>query len=78
MILIGCIILFIIGSCLEASGRDWERSERRARQEHRELMAKLEERSLSLPKKEHREHRRYARDKYGNELGEEFIEELER
>ena len=78
MILLGCIILFIIGSFIEASGRDWERSERRAEQEHRELIAKLEEKSLSLPKKEHREHRRYARDRYGNELGEEFIEELER
>ena len=76
-LLIG-IILFIIGSCIETSGRDWERSERRAREEHRELMAKLEEKNLSLPKREHREHRRYARDQYGNELGEEFIEELER
>lgn len=38
MIILLCIILWIIGDILIASGSDWERSERNKERRHRELM----------------------------------------
>lgn len=38
MVIMFCILLWVIGDCLIASGRDWETSEYEAERRHQELM----------------------------------------
>lgn len=38
MVLMFAILLWIIGECISASGKDWEASERNAERRHKELM----------------------------------------
>lgn len=68
------IIIFIIGCCLSSSEDNAYKREK----EHKELMRALSEsRRDETPVKQRRTQRRIAKDKYGNVLAEEIIEETE-
>ena len=66
-----CILLWVIGDWMQASGRDWEESEREADRRHRELM---ETKKNSGKKKVTR---RVMRDVDGRYAAEEIEEEWE-
>lgn len=65
MILGLCLILYIIGCCLEASGRDWEESERNEERRHNELMESQRKRKTIT-------RRRVLRDEKGRFIAEEL------
>lgn len=66
MILVIGIFLFVIGCALEASGKDWEQSERNKERRHRELMAtKKNQKKVT--------HRRMMRDEHGRFMAEEIV-----
>lgn len=65
MILCLCIIIYIIGCCLEASGSDWEQSERNKERRHRELMEAQRKRKKVT-------RRRVIRDENGRFIAEEI------
>ena len=68
------IIVFIIGCCLSSS----EDNSYKREQEHKELMRALSEsRQDEAPVRHRRTHRRMAKDKEGNMIAEEIIEETE-
>ena len=75
------IIIFIIGCCLSSYEDVSYTSQKRAEARHRELMRVLDEcnrereRELA-PKEERRARRRIAKDKDGNVLAEEIVEEI--
>lgn len=69
MILCLCIIIYIIGCCLEASGSDWEQAERNKERRHRELMEAQRKRK-SKSKRVTR--RRIIRDENGRFIAEEI------
>ena len=65
MVLCLCIIVFIIGCCMEASGKDWERSERNKERRHQELMeAQRKHKTITR--------RRVLRDEKGRFVAEEM------
>lgn len=68
MILCLCIIVFIIGCCMEASGKDWERSERNKERRHQELM-RAQKRRKTITR------RRVLRDERGRFVAEEMTVE---
>ena len=70
MILCLCIIIFIIGCCMEASGKDWERSERNKERRHQELMEAQKKRKTAT-------RRRVLRDEHGRFIAEEVTIEGE-
>lgn len=65
MILCLCLILYIIGCCLEASGSDWEQAERNKERRHRELMEAQRKRKTMT-------RRRVLRDEKGRLIAEEI------
>jgi hypothetical protein len=77
MILALGIILFIIGCCVSSYEDNAYESQIRADRRHKELMRALVESKEIAPKKAKRTQRRIAKDKEGNLLAEEIIEEIE-
>ena len=65
MIILLCLIIYIIGCCLEASAEDWERSERNKERRHRELMEAQKKRKTVT-------RRRILRDEKGRFIAEEI------
>lgn len=63
-----CIILFVIGCWLEATGKDWETSERNKERRHRELMEAQKKRKKSTRK-------RVLRDEHGRFMSEKITVE---
>ena len=59
-----CILLFVIGCCLESAGKDWERSERNKERRHQELM-RAQKRRKTVTR------RRVLRDERGRFVAEE-------
>lgn len=78
MILALGIILFIIGCCVSSFEDNAYEAQIRADKRHRELMTALSESKEVAPRKTKRTQRRIAKDKEGNLLAEEIIEEIER
>lgn len=72
------IILFVIGCCLSSYEDSSYNAQVRAERRHRELMKALAETKDVAPRKAKRTQRRIAKDKEGNVLAEEIIEEIER
>ena len=68
MFLCLCIIVFIIGCCLESAGKDWERSERNKERRHQELM-RAQKRRKTITR------RRVLRDEHGRFVAEEMTVE---
>lgn len=66
MLVMLCIILFVIGSALTASGKDWEQSERNKERRHKELMEAQRKRKTIT-------RRRVLRDERGRFIAEEVI-----
>ena len=78
MVLALGIIIFIIGCCLSSYEDNTYNAQRREEQRHKELMRVLNEQRNSAPPAPRRTkvvRRRIAKDKEGNVLGEEIIEE---
>ena len=78
MVLALGIIIFIIGCCLSSYEDNTYNAQRREEQRHKELMRVLNEQRNSVPPAPRRTkvvRRRIAKDKEGNVLGEEIIEE---
>lgn len=71
------IVMFIVGCCLSSYEDNAYESQIRADRRHRELMRALSESREVAPKKAKRTQRRIAKDKEGNVLAEEIIEEIE-
>ena len=71
------LIIFVIGCCLSTYEDSSYRAQRNAEQRHKELMKVLSESNEVVPKRTKRTQRRLARDKEGNMLAEEIIEEVE-
>ena len=71
------IILFIVGCCVSSYEDNAYESQIRADKRHRELMRVLSESKEVAPRKTKRTQRRIAKDKEGNVLAEEIIEEVE-
>ena len=71
------IIIFVIGCCVSSYEDNAYESQIRADRRHRELMKALSESREVAPKKAKRTQRRIAKDKEGNVLAEEIIEEIE-
>ena len=65
-----CILLFVIGCCLESAGKDWERSERNKERRHKELMEAQKKRKTAT-------RRRVLRDEHGIFIAEEVTIEGE-
>lgn len=78
MILALGIIIFIIGCCVSSYEDNAYEAQIRADRRHRELMRALSESKEVAPRKTKRTQRRIAKDKEGNVLAEEIIEEVER
>ena len=72
------ILIFIIGCCLSTYEDTSYNAQARAEKRHLEIMKALENKEDLTPKKEKRTQRRLAKDKEGNLLAEEIIEEVER
>ena len=70
MIIALCIIIFIIGDCMVASGKDWETSERNKERRHQELMEAQRRRKTVT-------RRRVLRDERGRFIAEEVTVEGE-
>ena len=70
MFLCLCIIVFIIGCCLEYAGKDWERSERNKERRHKELM-EAQKKCKTVTR------RRVLRDEHGRFMAEEVTIEGE-
>lgn len=71
------IIMFIVGCCVSSYEDNAYEAQIRADRRHRELMKALSESREVAPKKAKRTQRRIAKDKEGNVLAEEIIEEIE-
>lgn len=71
------IIIFVIGCCLSSFEGSSYNAQVNAEKRHKELMEALSESREVSPKKAKRTQRRIAKDKYGNVLAEEIIEETE-
>ena len=71
------LIIFVIGCCLSTYEDSSYKAQRNAEQRHKELMKVLSESNEVVPKRTKRTQRRLARDKEGNMLAEEIIEEVE-
>lgn len=71
------LIIFVIGCCLSTYEDSSYRAQRNAEQRHKELMKVLSESDTVVPKRTKRTQRRLAKDKEGNMLAEEIIEEVE-
>ena len=71
------LIIFVIGCCLSTYEDSSYRAQRNAEQRHKELMKVLSESNEIVPKRTKRTQRRLAKDKEGNMLAEEIIEEVE-
>ena len=69
-IIMFCIILWVIGDWMIASGKDWETSEREAERRHRELMESKRNGGKKVT-------RRVMRDVDGRYAAEEIEEEWE-
>lgn len=72
------IILFIIGCCMSSYEDNAYNAQRREEQRHKELMRVLDENRNAAPPAPRRRkvvRRRIAKDKEGNVIGEEIIEE---
>ena len=78
MILALGIIIFVIGCCLSSFEDSSYKSQISAQRRHDELMKALSEARDTEPRKAKRTQRRIAKDKEGNILAEEIIEEIER
>ena len=78
MILALGIILFIIGCCVSSYEDNAYEAQIREDRKHKELMRALAESKEVAPRKSKRTQRRIAKDKEGNLLAEEIIEEIER
>lgn len=76
MLIVG-VIIFILGCCLSTYEDTSYNAQRNAEKRHRELMKVLSEPSEVVPKRTKRTQRRIAKDKEGNMLAEEIIEEVE-
>lgn len=79
MVLALAIIIFVIGCCLESTGRDWEISERNNERRHRELL-EAQLRQLELTESQNRKkttvsRRRILRDEKGRFMAEEVTVE---
>ena len=72
------ILIFIIGCCLSTYEDTSYNAKVNAEKRHWEIMKALENKEELAPKKEKRTQRRLAKDKEGNLLAEEIIEEVER
>ena len=77
MVLALGIIIFIIGCCLSSYEENTYNAQRREEQRHKELMRILSENrnNISAPRRTKQVRRRFVKDKDGNILGEEIIEE---
>ena len=79
MVLLFAVILFIVSCLMDASAKDYSRSERRKEIRHKELIKKLEETKPVVAEK--RKHtvtrRRVFKDEQGRVIAEEIIEEAE-
>lgn len=72
------IIIFVVGCCLSSYEDNSYQAQVNADKRQREIMAQLEklhEKEIA-PRAEKRSHRRIAKDKEGNVLAEEMIEEI--
>ena len=72
------IIIFVVGCCLSSYEDNSYQAQVNADRRQKEIMAQLEklhEKEIS-PRAERRSHRRIAKDKEGNVLAEEMIEEI--
>lgn len=88
MILLVALIIFVIGCCLSTYDDINYDNQRRAEKRHQELLRELEESrkerkivppscgSNVVPKQARRTRRRVAKDKNGNILSEEILEEI--
>lgn len=72
------IIIFVVGCCLSSYEDNSYQAQVNADRRQKEIMAQLEklhEKEIA-PRAEKRSHRRIAKDKEGNVLAEEMIEEI--
>lgn len=78
MVLALGIIIFIIGCCMSSYDNDSYNARCRDEQRYNELKQLLNERqnNTDLPKRTKQIRRRFIKDKYGNILGEEILEEV--
>lgn len=60
------VLLYIIGCCMSAAGKDWERSERNSERRHQELMAAQKKRKTVT-------RRRMLRDEKGRFIAAEEV-----
>lgn len=60
MIILLAILLWIIGDCMIAEGRDWEESERRAERRHQELLSTKQSKKKTVRRELHDVDGRYA------------------
>ena len=71
------IIIFVIGCCLSTYEDTSYNAQKNAEKRYDELVKILSESSEVVPKSTKRTQRRIAKDKEGNTLAEEIIEEVE-
>ena len=71
------IIIFVIGCCLSSFEDSSYNAQVNARKRHDEIIRALAEHKEITPKRAKRTQRRIAKDKEGNMIAEEIIEEIE-
>ena len=71
------IIIFVIGCCLSSFEDSSYNAQINAQRRHDEIIRTLSEHKEVAPKRAKRTHRRMAKDKEGNVIAEEIIEEIE-
>lgn len=77
MILALGIIIFVIGCCLSSFEDSSYNAQVNAQKRHDEIIRALSEQKEVAPKRAKRTQRRVAKDKEGNVVAEEIIEEIE-